>query len=251
MTWCLWSCPEPEQSWAFPKRLGLFQRGLITIYYYFQKLIECPTTVRQKEDRDMPGPWDNLKGKSCLAGSSLVRAAHWAPREAPCEEELPCRFFSRPVTLSRTGCIPAAPDMGSQRVRHVWATELSCTLPESKCEERSFGLPLEVRMCMANYAKCLERLLKFQRMNGPLEWGYIRRSVGPWSFHGGSEWPVLKGQGSIIEQRWGGVCSQVQKWEFVSFSVLILNYFYLTLQIHIFLPDLSLSENMTIYRIVL
>ena len=38
-------------------------------------------------------------------------------------------------------------------------------------------------MCMANYAKCLERLLEFQRMNGPLEWEYIRRSVGHRSFH--------------------------------------------------------------------
>ena len=206
------------------------------------------------------------------------RKGHTGPPGQPRGEELPCRFLSRPggslgppgQPHVRKSCLAGSSlsshdlvtdwvhpggsrqlSMGSQRVRHVWATELSCTLPESKCEERSFGLPLEVRMCMANYAKCLERLLKFQRMNGPLEWGYIRRSVGPWSFHGGSEWPVLKGQGSIIEQRWGGVCSQVQKWEFVSFSVLILNYFYLTLQIHIFLPDLSLSENMTIYRIVL
>ena len=73
MTWCLWSCPEPEQSWAFPKRLGLFQQGLITVYYHFQKLIESPTTVRQKEERDLPGPRDNLEGKSCLAGSFLVR----------------------------------------------------------------------------------------------------------------------------------------------------------------------------------
>ena len=141
MTWCLWSCPEPEQSWAFPKRLGLFQRGLITIYYHFQKLIESPTTVRQKEERDIPGPWDNfqgkscladsflipwpcpwnnLEGKSCLAGSFLVLAApegtYWAPGAAQCEEELPCRFFSLPMTLSRTGCIPAAPDNGSSSV---------------------------------------------------------------------------------------------------------------------------------------
>ena len=120
MTWCLWSCPEPEQSWAFPKRLGLFQRGLIAIYFHFQKLIESPTTVRQKEERDIPGPRDNFQGKSCLAGSFLVPAApegtYWAPGAAPCEEELPCRFFSLPMTLSRTGCIPAAPDNGSSFV---------------------------------------------------------------------------------------------------------------------------------------
>ena len=72
MTWCLWLCPEPEKSWAFPKRLGLFQRGLITIYYDLQKLIESPTTLRQKEERDIPGPRDNPEGKSFLAGSSLI-----------------------------------------------------------------------------------------------------------------------------------------------------------------------------------
>ena len=115
MSWCLWSCPEPEQSWAFPKGLGLFQRGLITIYYHFQKLTENPTTVRQNEERDIPGPWDNFEGKSCLAGSLLVPVApegtYWAPGAVPCEEELPCSFLSHPMTLSRTGCIPAAPDI--------------------------------------------------------------------------------------------------------------------------------------------
>ena len=35
------------------------------------------------------------------------------------------------------------------------------------------------------------------------------------------------------------------------FRVLILSYFDLTLQVQFFLSDLSLSENMTIYRIVL
>ena len=66
MTWCLWSCPEPEQSWAFPKRLGLFQRGLITIYYHFQKLIESPTTVRQKAERDIPAPGTTSRGRAAL-----------------------------------------------------------------------------------------------------------------------------------------------------------------------------------------
>ena len=177
MNRCLWSCPEPEQSWAFPKRLGLFQRGLITIYYNFQKLIESPTTVRKKDERDIPGPWDNLKGKSCLADSFLIpwpcprdnlegkscladsflilwpcprdnlegksclagsflipwpcpwdnlegksclagsflipvapEGTYWAPGAAPCGEELPCRFLSRPMTLSLTGCMLAAPN---------------------------------------------------------------------------------------------------------------------------------------------
>ena len=57
-----------KKAWTFPARP----------YYYIlslQKLIKSPTTVRQKEERDIPGPWDNLEGKSCLAGSFLVLVA--------------------------------------------------------------------------------------------------------------------------------------------------------------------------------
>ena len=45
-----------------------FQKGLDfagrPYYYvfYFQKLIESPTTIRQKEERDILRPWDNLGG---------------------------------------------------------------------------------------------------------------------------------------------------------------------------------------------
>ena len=56
-----------KKAWTFPGR---------HCYYilYFQKLIESPTTVRQKEERDIPGPRGNLEGKSCLAG-----APRWLP----------------------------------------------------------------------------------------------------------------------------------------------------------------------------
>ena len=54
-----------KKAWTFPGRPYYY-------IFYFQKLIESPTTVRQKEERDIPGPRDNLEGKSCLAGSSLV-----------------------------------------------------------------------------------------------------------------------------------------------------------------------------------
>lgn len=47
------------------------------------------------------------------------------------------------------------------------------------------------------------------------------------------------------------MCSQAEKQESVVFRVLILNCFDLTLQMQVVLSDLSLSENMTIYRIVL
>ena len=68
-----------KKAWTFPER---------PYYYilYFQKLIESPTTVRQKEERDIPGPQDTLEGKSCLAGSSLIPwpchglgASRWLP----------------------------------------------------------------------------------------------------------------------------------------------------------------------------
>ena len=54
-----------KKAWTFPGR---------PYYYilYFQKLIENPTTVREKEERDIPGPRDNLEGKNCLAGSPLA-----------------------------------------------------------------------------------------------------------------------------------------------------------------------------------
>ena len=87
-----------KKAWTFPGR---------PYYYilYFQKLIESPTTVRQKEERGIPGPQGNLEGKSCLADSFLIPVApegtYWAPGAAPSEEELPCRFLSLPVTLSR------------------------------------------------------------------------------------------------------------------------------------------------------
>ena len=96
-----------KKAWTFPGRP----------YYYvldFQKLIESPTTVRQKEERDIPGPQDNLEGKSCLADLFLVLATpegtYWAPRAALGEEELPCRFRSQAATLLRFGCTPVAPD---------------------------------------------------------------------------------------------------------------------------------------------
>ena len=66
LTWCLWSCPEPEQSWTFPKKTWTSPGRP---YYYilcFQKLIESPPTVRQKAERDIPGPRETLEGKSCL-----------------------------------------------------------------------------------------------------------------------------------------------------------------------------------------
>ena len=106
-----------KKAWTFPGR---------PYYYilYFQKLIKSPTTVRQKEERDIPGPRDNLEGKSCLADSFLVLVApegtYWAPRAYPYEEELPCRFLSPPVTLSWFGHILATPDNLFLKLYYLW-----------------------------------------------------------------------------------------------------------------------------------
>ena len=113
MTWARAIMSTSQKAWTFPGRP----------YYYtlhFQKLIESPI-VRQKEERDIPGPQDNPEGKSCLGGSShpmtlwsgyvlvILEGTYRVPGAAPCEEELPCRFLSHPMSLSRTGRILATP----------------------------------------------------------------------------------------------------------------------------------------------
>ena len=71
-----------KKAWTFPGR---------PYYYvlYFQKLIESSTTVRQKEERDTPGPRDNLERKSCLAGSSLIP---WPCHGLGASRRLPTHF---------------------------------------------------------------------------------------------------------------------------------------------------------------
>ena len=63
MSWARAIMSISKKAWTFPGR---------PYYYilYFQKLIESPTTVKQKEDRDIP--------------------------RQPRGEELPCRFLSHP-----------------------------------------------------------------------------------------------------------------------------------------------------------
>ena len=65
MSWARAIMSISKKAWTFPRR---------PYYYilYCQKLIESPKTVKQKEERNIPGPRDNLEGKSCLADSFLV-----------------------------------------------------------------------------------------------------------------------------------------------------------------------------------
>ena len=95
-----------KKAWTFPSRP----------YYYilsFPKINRKPNNNKTVGRKGHTGPRDSLEGESCLAGSFLIPAApegtYWAPGAAPCEEELPCRFLSRLMNLSRTGRIPAAP----------------------------------------------------------------------------------------------------------------------------------------------
>ena len=79
-----------KKAWTFPGR---------PYYYilYFQKLIEIPTTVRQKEERDILGPRNNPEGTSCLAGSSVfLWPCHGlgAPRRLPTESDIHVQIIS-------------------------------------------------------------------------------------------------------------------------------------------------------------
>ena len=97
-----------------------FQKGLdfsseaLLIYIIFPKINRKPNNSKTERRKGHTGPPDNLEGNSWLADSFLVPAApegtYWGPGTAPCEEELPCRFLSHPVTLSRFGGTPEAPD---------------------------------------------------------------------------------------------------------------------------------------------
>ena len=87
-----------KKAWTFPSRP----------YYYilsFPKINRKPNNNKTVGRKGHTGPRDSLEGESCLAGSFLIPAApegtYWAPGAAPCEEELPCRFLSRPGSSGR------------------------------------------------------------------------------------------------------------------------------------------------------
>ena len=113
-----------KKAWTFTGRPYYY-------IFYFQKLIESPTTVRQKEERDIPGPRDNLEGKSCLAGSFLVPwpchslgtswwfpRGHTGPPGQPCVRKSclagsslvpwPCHGLGTPQQLPTDKCLSIA-----------------------------------------------------------------------------------------------------------------------------------------------
>ena len=117
-----------KKAWTFPARP----------YYYilsFQKINRKPNNSKTEGRKGHTGPPGQPRGEGlpCRFPSWPVTLSPGQPRgeelpcrflsrpgsswgdilgpgAAPCEEELPCRFLSCPMTLSRTGCIPGAPN---------------------------------------------------------------------------------------------------------------------------------------------
>lgn len=119
----------------------------------------------------------------------------------------------------------------------------------SEWEERSLGLPLQVRVCMASNAQVSPET------PGISEW--MDSIGGTYQEVGGSQSLIWRkrmiydwrtGKYNWAERR---VCSQAQRWESVVYSILILNYFDLTLRMQFCFSDLSLSEHTTISGIIL
>ena len=78
MSWARAILSISKKAWTFPAR---------PYYYtlYFQKLIESPTTVRQKE-KGTYGPRDSLEGKGCLQvpfSARRLRRGHIGPPGQP------------------------------------------------------------------------------------------------------------------------------------------------------------------------
>ena len=80
LTWCLWSCLEPEQSWAFPKRLGLFQGGLITIYYISKNYQKAQQQWDRKRKETYQALGTTPRGRAALQVPLLSRdlVTDWA-----------------------------------------------------------------------------------------------------------------------------------------------------------------------------
>ena len=99
-----------KKAWTFPGRPCYY-------IFYFQKSIESPTTVRQKEEKDILGPRDNLKGKSCLADSSHhsgSRGDILGPPGSPVWGRASLQVTLSSRDLVKAGRTPAAPDSEEQ-----------------------------------------------------------------------------------------------------------------------------------------
>ena len=86
-------------------------------YYYilfFLKINTKPNNSKTEGRKGHTGPLGQPRGEELpcrfLSHPGGSGGDILGPGEAPCEEELPCRFLIRPMTLSRTGCIPVAPE---------------------------------------------------------------------------------------------------------------------------------------------
>ena len=92
-----------KKAWTFPARP----------YHYilsFPKINRKPNNSKTEGRKGHTGPPGQPRGEELPAGSFLILTApegtYWGPGATPWEEELPCRFLSHPMTLSRTAAAP-------------------------------------------------------------------------------------------------------------------------------------------------
>ena len=89
-----------------------FSREALLLYIIFPEINRKSNNSKTEGRKGHTGPPEQPRGEELLADSFLIPAApegtYWAPGAAPCEKELPCRFLSHPVTLSRFGHTPSS-----------------------------------------------------------------------------------------------------------------------------------------------
>ena len=83
-------------------------------YYIFPKIDRKPNKSKTEGRNGHTGPPGQPRGEELPCRFLSCPGGSWGdilgPGAALCAEELLCRFISRPVTLSRTGHTPPAPD---------------------------------------------------------------------------------------------------------------------------------------------
>ena len=99
-----------------------FSREALLLYIIFPKINRKPTNSKTEGRKGHTGPPGQPRGEELLADPFLILAApegtYWAPGTAPCEKELPCRFLSQPVTLSRFGHTPSSQHIEKGMANH-------------------------------------------------------------------------------------------------------------------------------------
>ena len=89
-----------------------FSREALLLYIIFPKINRKSNNSKTEGRKGQSGPPEQPRGEELLADPFLILAApegtYCAFRAALCEKELPCRFLSHPVILSRFGHTPSS-----------------------------------------------------------------------------------------------------------------------------------------------